>query len=133
MTSWCALVLVLVAAPVYRCPGVGGTPLFTDRPCTGGVEQAIEPLSVVAPAALTEAERAALDAIGTVRRSETRAPRARPRPGARERESACDAARATLASVREVRRRGYLLKDGAALDARERAARAREEASCGVP
>jgi len=130
MTSWCALVLVLVAAPVYRCPGVDGTPLFTDRPCTGGVEQAIEPLSVVAPAALTEAERAALEAIGTGRRSETRA---RPRPGARERESACAAARATLASVREVRRRGYLLKDGAALDARERSARAAAESSCGVP
>jgi hypothetical protein len=133
MTSWCALVLVLVAAPVYRCPGVDGTPLFTDRPCSGGVEQAIEPLSVVAPAALTEAERAALEAIDAARGNDARESRARPSAGAREREAACDAARATLASVREARRRGYLLKDGAALDARERSARAAAETSCGVP
>jgi hypothetical protein len=133
MTSWCALVLVLVAGSVYRCPGVDGTPLFTDRPCTGGVEQGIEPLSVVAPAALTAAERAALDAMGAAGRNEARAPGTRPRAGAREREAACNAARATLASVRDTRRRGYPLREGAALDARERAARAAAESSCGVP
>ena len=133
MGTWCVLSLAIAASAVYRCPGADGAPLFTDRPCADGVVQSIEHLSVVAPAALTADERARLDAIATGPPGKKPPARARSRSPVRDREAACDAARATLASLREQRRRGYRVSESASLDSREQAARATAEATCGMP
>jgi hypothetical protein len=119
--------LAVATVSIYVCRDDGGAPLYTDRPCRDGAEYVIEALSVVAAPALSTEERAVLERIG----SRAASPRTRARDDAAARERDCRAARAAIEAVRAERRRGYRLKDMPALDAREREARERLEATCG--
>jgi len=115
------------AATIYRCPGEeSGVPLYTDRPCAGGVEQPSQATSVLGLPPLTEAEESMLDRIG--RRSAPSTPPAR-HHGVHSTDE-CAAARNGLADIRQTRRRGYRLRDAQALDRRESALRAQAARVC---
>jgi hypothetical protein len=128
-TSLSALAFVLFQS-VFRCTGADGEPLFTDRPCAGGVEQRVRSANVVAGAELTAEERATLATLGR-ERGRTAPREAAGRSSVADRAEACRTAVAALAELRNVRRRGYRVGEAMALDARERALEAERESACG--
>lgn len=127
MASWFGVYFLLAATGLYRCPGVAGTPVFTDRPWPAGECVALETPAVVSMPGLDQADWARVERIdkANARRSQleaqqhARAARAA-RAAAAERARRCKAARAGLERIHAIKRRGYAAAAAADLDARQR-------------
>jgi hypothetical protein len=128
-----AVLFALALGTVFRCPDPtdASVPLFTDEPCPGGTAISESAANAIAPAPLTQGERATLERID---HDHARAPRATPSAHRADdgREQRCAAARRGLDEIRATRRRGYRVSSSARLDADESRLRAEVEASCGA-
>jgi hypothetical protein len=127
MASWFGVYSLLLATGLYRCAGVDGTPVFTDRPWPAGDCVALQPAAALSIPGLDPADWARVERIdkANARRSRAeareRAQAARAaRAAAADRVRRCEAARAGLERIRTIKRRGYAAAASADLDARQR-------------
>jgi hypothetical protein len=115
------------AATVYRCSGDADEVYFTDRQCPGGEPQSVDPATVITVPGLDAQDRARVKQLDRDQAARVRALTAQRaaefKAQARyeaTRVRSCDAARAGLERVRQIRRRGYAASSAADLHARER-------------
>jgi len=132
---WAFIVVMLLSLPsaaaradtIYRCAGPDGEVYFTDRACTGGAVQRLDPADVLTLPAPDAADMARAQRLGKEQAARARlvqkARSAQQRAEMREvaaRARSCAAARDGLDRVHRIKRRGYAVASAADLDARER-------------
>ena len=125
------------ADTIYRCTGPDGEAYFTDRACTGGAVQTLDPAAVLtlpAPDATDMARAQRLDNERAAReRSVAKARLSQQRAESRDaaaRARSCAAAREGLERVQQIKRRGYTVASSADLHARERKYNLLAERNC---
>jgi|TARA_B100000315_G_scaffold83194_2_gene76196 hypothetical protein len=115
-----SLITAAADTTLYRCQR-NSVPEFSDRPCRGAHSRSIPlpAINLVRIPELNADEQARLDTLANAARLPGNQS-SRSKHGTRlaARREACAEAEKRLEAIREQRRRGYSLKDAAALDAR---------------
>jgi hypothetical protein len=126
------------AVTVYRCPGDADEAYFTDRPCPGGRQQALDGGAVATVPGLAAEERARVGRLDREQAARTRALDAQHFAESRARARFevvrlrnCAAAQAGLERVQQIKRRGYAAASAADLQARKRKYALQVERNCG--
>ena len=146
MTSVVFILSVLLSGMVYRCELADGTTEFRGLPCPEGVGAEWQAPSAASTSShssnrsangLSDAEvralaklqqRLVVDAADAKRQRSARQRRGASQ--AAERRKRCDAAVSQIASLRSHKRRGYLAKDAARLDAAQARLESIIDATC---
>jgi hypothetical protein len=122
---------------IYRCVGDAGETYFTDRVCAEGRVLSLDPAAVVTLPVLDADSRIRAQALDRelAARMHARATQRSAMVSAQTRDEAarvrrCAAAEDGIDRVRAMKRRGYRVSSGAALDARETEYRKKRDRDC---